>query len=186
MFAQLFRREKSCATLWPMELVTIDIHQAHASEAAEVADVHLASWQAAYRGIIPHTVLEQMIARRGDSWWQKAINRGTHVIVINFNGLIVGYATVGLNRARTLAYDGEIYELYLLPEYQGIGLGRQLFENAQKVLSHYGLKSNVLWVLEENEQACLFYERMGGRMVKRASEIFGDKCLQKRAYAWGA
>lgn len=169
-----------------MELVTIDIHRAQKSEASEVANVHLASWRSAYRGIIPHTVLEQMIARRGDNWWQKAINRGTHVIVIDFNGLIVGYATVGLNRARTLSYDGEIYELYLLPEYQGIGLGRQLFENAQNVLSHYGLENNVLWVLEENEQACRFYERMDGRMVKRASEIFGDKILNKRAYAWGA
>ena len=169
-----------------MELVTIDIHRAHVSEAAEVADVHLASWQTAYRGIIPHTSLEQMIARRGDSWWQKAISGDTHVIVMNFNGLIVGYATVGMNRARTLPYDGELYEIYLLPEYQGIGLGKQLFENAQSVLSYYGMNSNVLWVLEENQLACGFYDHMGGRVVARASEIFGNKSLQKLAYAWGA
>lgn len=168
-----------------MELVTIDIHRAQKSEAADVADVHLASWRAAYRGIIPHTPLEQMIARRGDAWWKKAISRGTHVIVIDFNGEIIGYATVGINRARTLPYDGEIYELYLLPEYQGIGLGRQLFEDAQRVLSHYGMKNNVLWVLEENEVACGFYDRMGGRVVARASEMFGDKSLQKLSYAWG-
>lgn len=169
-----------------MELIPIDIHQAHESEAAEVADVHLASWQAAYRGIIPHKPLEQMIAKRGSAWWQKAISGGSHVIVIDFNGLVVGYATIGINRARTLPYDGEIYELYLLPEYQGVGLGRKLFENAQRVLSHYGMKNNVAWVLEENECACGFYNHLNGRMVSRSSEMFGDKSLEKLAFAWGA
>lgn len=168
-----------------MELVTVDIHRAHESEAAEVAEVHLASWQSAYRGIIPHQTLEKMIARRGDAWWQKAIAGGTHVIVIDFNGVIVGYVTVGFNRASTLPHDGEIYELYLLPEYQGIGLGKQLFNNAQSVLAHYGMESIVAWVLEDNEPACLFYERLGGRVVARSTEMFGDKALKKVAFAWG-
>lgn len=168
-----------------MELVSIDIHRAQLNEASKVADVHLASWRSAYRGLIPHTKLEQMIARRGDTWWKRAINRGTHVLVVNFNGTIVGYATLGINRARTLPYEGEIYELYMLPEYQGIGLGRRLFNNARRTLSDYGLKNNVLWVLEENEVACSFYESMGGDVVAKATEAFGDKNLNKLAYAWG-
>jgi len=168
-----------------MELVSIDIHRAHKSEAADVADVHLASWRSAYRGIIPHTCLEQMIARRGTTWWDKAIRRGKHVIVIDFGGTIVGYATVGFNRARTLPCEGEIYELYLLPEYQGVGLGRQLFQSAQRVLADYGMGNNVVWVLEENEGACAFYEQMDGRIISRSSEMFGDKKLEKLAYAWG-
>ena len=168
-----------------MELVSIDTHRAKLQEASEVAQVHLESWRAAYRGIIPHAQLEQMIARRGDGWWNRAISRGTHVLVIEFNGVIAGYATVGINRARTLPYEGEVYELYMRPEYQGIGLGKQLFQNARRALSEYGLKNNVLWVLAENQSACEFYERLGGVLVARSTESFGDKILKKLAYAWG-
>lgn len=150
-----------------------------------MARVHLASWRSAYRGIIPHRELEKMIARRGDLWWRRAINRGTHVLVIQFNGVIAGYATVGISRARTLPYEGEIYELYMLPEYQGVGLGKQLFNNARRALGEYGLKDNVLWVLEDNQAACAFYKAMGGTTVARSTETFGQKTLGKVAYAWG-
>lgn len=168
-----------------MELVSIDTQRANTREASEIAQVHLESWRAAYRGIIPHTQLEQMIARRGDEWWKRAISRGTHVLVIKFNDAIAGYATVGINRARTLPYEGEVYELYLRPEYQGIGLGKQLFQTARRALSEYGLKNNVLWVLGDNQRACHFYESMGGVLVARSTENFGDKSLRKLAYAWG-
>lgn len=169
-----------------MELASIDIHRARESEAPDVASVHLASWRSAYRGIIPHTTLEQMIARRGDNWWKRAIGRGAHVLVINFNGMIVGYATLGINRARTLPHDGEIYEIYMMPEYQGIGLGKQLFQNARRTLINYGLKTSLLWVLEENEPACRFYAALGGKIVARSNETFGNRNLVKLAYSWGA
>ena len=71
------------------------------------------------------------------------------------------------------------------PEYQGIGLGKQLFQNARRALLEYGLKNNVLWVLAENQGACEFYEAMGGVLVARSTETFGDKTLKKLAYAWG-
>ena len=34
--------------------------------------------------------------------------------------------------ARSLFYDGEIYELYLSPEFQGLGFGRRLFTAAPR------------------------------------------------------
>ncbi|MEO1065856.1 MAG: GNAT family N-acetyltransferase [Pseudomonadota bacterium] len=169
-----------------MKLASIDIHRAQFNEASDISAVHLAAWRDAYRGIIPHTTLEQMIARRGDAWWKRAIRRGTHVLVIDFNGSIVGYATVGINRARTLPHEGEIYELYILPEYQGIGLGARLFSSARMALKDYGLTNNVLWVLEENDRACSFYDAMGGETVARSAETFGERNLSKIAYAWGA
>ena len=52
-------------------------------------------------------------------------------LVIEVAGVIAGYATLGLNRARSLPQEGEVYEIYLRPEYQGIGLGRILFGEAK-------------------------------------------------------
>ncbi len=48
---------------------------------------------------------------------------------------IAGYASYGRNRAASLPYRGEIFELYLAPEYQGLGFGRRLFSAAQRALA---------------------------------------------------
>ena len=44
--------------------------------------------------------------------------------MLAFGETIAGYANYGRNRARSLYYDGEVYELYLRPEFQGLGFGR--------------------------------------------------------------
>ena len=46
------------------------------------------------------------------------------------------------------------------------------------------MKSVVVWALSDNEPAVDFYRALGGRAVARSSEKFGDKVLEKVAYAW--
>ncbi len=167
-----------------MDLVSIDIRQALKEDAKAIASVHLASWKSTYQGIIPSPVLEQMLSRRGREWWQKAIVQKTYILVLEFNGLIVGYATLGANRSLTLPFEGEIFELYLLPHYQGVGLGSRLFKKVKEILSDYGLHQFVAWILKENEPARCFYEKMGGVIVSTSFENFGDHKLIKLAYSW--
>ena len=97
---------------------------------------------------------------------------------------VAGYANYGRNRARSLHFEGEIYELYLRPEFQGLGFGRRLSTSARRDLLQSGLKSMVVWVLSDNETATEFYRALGGRMVARWSEKFGPKSLDKVAFAW--
>ncbi len=103
-----------------------------------------------------------------------------------FGDRIAGYANYGRNRARSLTYDGEIYELYLRPEFQGLGFGRRLFTAARRDLAQSGLKSLVVWALSDNDPAVEFYRAIGGRAVARSSERFGSKTLDKVAFAWSA
>ena len=110
--------------------------------------------------------------------------KGSRVSVLVFGDKIAGYANYGRNRARTLHFDGEIYELYLRPEFQGLGFGRRLFNAARRDLVQSGLKSMVIWALSDNEPATEFYRNLGGRMVARSSEKFGPKSLDKVAFAW--
>jgi ribosomal protein S18 acetylase RimI-like enzyme len=98
--------------------------------------------------------------------------------------VVAGYANYGRNRARTLSYDGEIYELYLRPEFQGLGLGRRLFTAARKDLATSGMKSLVVWALSDNDNAVGFYQALGGRAVARSSERFGKRTLDKVAFGW--
>jgi hypothetical protein len=48
------------------------------------------------------------------------------------------------------------------------------------------LKSLVVWALSDNEPATGFYRALGGKAVARSSERFGEKTLDKVAYAWTA
>src|SRR5262249_18814010 len=76
----------------------------------------------------------------------------------------------GRNRARSLYYDGEVYELYLRPEFQGLGFGRKLFSAVRRDLVQSGLNSLVVWALSDNEPAVGFYRALGGPAVARSSE----------------
>jgi ribosomal protein S18 acetylase RimI-like enzyme len=167
-----------------MNTLTIDIRKAELKDAAAIADVHQDAWRGAYSGIIPHRALTRMINRRGSDWWANAIRRSATILVIEIGGKLAGYATIGKNRARELSQQGEIYELYLRPEYQGIGLGSRLFSAARKRLANSGLRGLVVWALEENNGALSFYEGAGGRDIAEGVEVFDQKALKKVAFVW--
>lgn len=167
-----------------MKTLTIDIRQAEPADARAIADVHALSWQGAYGGIIPFRALRAMIGRRGPDWWGNAIRRAASVLVVEMGGDVVGYATLGRNRARELPQQGEIYELYIRPEYQGVGLGTRLFAAARSRLAAHGLSGLVVWALEDNVNATDFYAGAGGRDVAEGVEVFDACALRKIAYVW--
>jgi ribosomal protein S18 acetylase RimI-like enzyme len=167
-----------------MSTVLIEIRRANASDALAVAEAHDEAWRTAYLGVIPGVELEKWIRRRGPAWWDSAIRKGSRVSIFAFGDKVAGYAYYGPNRARSLFYDGEIYELYLRPEYQGLGFGRRLFTSAHRELAQSGLKTLVIWALSDNDPAVEFYRALGGKAVARASERFGDCSLDKVAFAW--
>jgi ribosomal protein S18 acetylase RimI-like enzyme len=167
-----------------MSTVLIEIRRAKPCDAGTIATTHDEAWRAAYQGIIPGTELNKLINRRGPDWWDSAIRKGSRIALLQFGDNVAGYANYGRNRARSLTYDGEIYELYLRPEFQGLGFGRRLFTAARRDLAQSGLKSLVVWALSENDNAVEFYRALGGKAVARSSEKFGTRVLDKVAFAW--
>jgi ribosomal protein S18 acetylase RimI-like enzyme len=169
-----------------MSTVLIEIRRAKASDAVAVADTHDEAWRGAYQGVIPGVELEKLVTRRGADWWHSAIRKGSRIAILAFGDKVAGYANYGRNRARSLFYDGEIYELYLRPEYQGLGFGRRLFTSARRDLAQSGMKTMVVWALSDNDPAVEFYRALGGKAVARSSERFGEKSLDKVAFAWNS
>ena len=169
-----------------MKLGQIGVRRASSADASGVAAVHDAAWAQAYRGIIPGRELDRMIARRGPVWWKRALDRHTAVLVLEVGGEIRGYATVGPNRMRMLPFAGEIYELYLQPEVQGLGFGRHLFEAAKAELRRYGLAAFAVRVLSDNDPARGFYEWLGGTVAAETGERIGEATLSVTIYGFQA
>jgi ribosomal protein S18 acetylase RimI-like enzyme len=169
-----------------MSTTLIEIRRAKSSDATAIASTHDEAWRAAYQGIIPGPELDKLINRRGANWWDSAIRKGSRISILGFGEMVAGYANYGRNRARSLYYDGEIYELYLRPEFQGLGFGHKLFTSVRRDLSQSGLQSMVVWALSDNGSALAFYRSLGGKAVARSSERFGTRVLDKVAFAWSS
>ncbi len=167
-----------------MKTLSIDVRRAEPHDARAISEAHRLSWQQAYAGLIPHKPLTQMLERRGEIWWKKATRGSATMLVVEVAGVVAGYATLGLSRARGLPHDGEIYELYLRPEYQGIGLGSVLFTEARRLLTSLGCNGIVVWCLEDSDVANRFFRSHGGRDIAEGMEDFGGKSLRKVGFVW--
>lgn len=167
-----------------MTVETTSIRPARTGDEEVLAGIHLEAWRGTYRGILGGVDLERLIARRGCNWWQAAIRYGTRISVIEVAGTVAGYVTCGRSRMKTLPFEGEIYELYLLPEYQGLGFGRRLFREAQRTLAACGHVGTAVRVLVENDGARRFYERMGGKPISASLERFGNSDIAIEVYGW--
>ncbi len=56
---------------------------------------------------------------------------------------------------------GEVYALYVAPDWWSTGTGRSLMARATAALADAGYERGVLWVLEANARARRFYEKAG-------------------------
>ncbi|MDR3263993.1 MAG: GNAT family N-acetyltransferase [Clostridiales bacterium] len=78
---------------------------------------------------------------------------------------VVGILAVMLlsnyERYRALGY-ADLESLHVLPEYQGIGIGRKLFDTAIKILLKNGADKMIIGVLKDNHKARAVYQKWGG------------------------
>lgn len=136
------------------------LRPAKPDDALAVARVHVSSWQAAYRGLLPDSYLDQLRpedrAARYDFCGGDPLKPLT--IVALDGEMIVGFATTMPARDADLAGDGELCALYVQPEFWGRGFGACLVEAARGHLHECGFRAALLWVLAGNARAERFYQ----------------------------
>jgi ribosomal protein S18 acetylase RimI-like enzyme len=159
-----------------MTSLVIDIRPARASDAAQLADVHAEAWREAYSGIIPALTLERMIVRRSGLWWRDVLGRRP-ILVLDVGGTVAGYASFAPGNSRGNPGAAEVQEIYLRPEYQGIGLGARLFRAVLKRIKARGYARVLVRALADNDRANGFYARYGGKIVARTDETLGGRTL---------
>jgi GNAT superfamily N-acetyltransferase len=164
------------------------IRDATLTDAPTIARIHVESWRATYRGLMPDDLLAGLSYEDRGRQWAHAVaasgeGRGC-VVVADVAGVgIVGFASGGPCRG-DWPYGGELFAIYLAAAHQGRGLGRALFLAVAGRLAAQGHESLLLWVLATNTLGCGFYATMGGVPVGEKTEELAGTTLREVAYGW--
>lgn len=140
------------------------IRTATPKDIKDIATIHVTAWQVAYKGLIPQSYLDKLsIPKREQAWSNILTNSNTYTIVHEINGAVVGFANFGHTRDKDKNKNvtGEITSIYLNPRYWRKGLGTQLFEVILEEMKNQEFTEVTLWVLDTNQTACNFYQKMG-------------------------
>lgn len=163
----------------------ISIREATPGDAEGIARVHVATWRETYEGILPARVLSAQTYQRRLALWRQTLNRDRErlVLVAEAYKRIIGFATSGRNRNPSVPFSAEMYTLYVLRDWQGEGIGQELFQRSVRHVAGAGHRNAIAWVLTDNPSVG-FYEWLGGVPVAERDERFGMTVLRQRAYGW--
>lgn len=145
------------------DALMLTLRSAGPEDAARVADVHVRSWQVAYRGLLPDAYLDGLRpedrARRYTFHLTGPDDPATVVAVEA--GEVRGFAMTGPARGTAGTAGGEVYAIYVDPRAWGRGIGRVLMTDARSCLLRRGFTEALLWVLAGNVRAERFYRADG-------------------------
>ncbi len=171
----------------------ITVRRATRSDSAAIGRIHVETWQAAYAGLLPDSMLAAMSDVRQSAWWSRALsdaNEARGIFVADDEEMgVVGFGSCGPVRDPpeglngTEVRVGEVYTLYVEPDFQNQGLGRRILDALFRQLKADGCDTVVLWMLAANPTR-FFYEGLGGAHVGERIDTMAGKDVEEIAYAW--
>jgi len=171
----------------------IRIRRASKNDAPAIGRVHVETWQSTYAGLLPDAMLVAMSDVRQSAWWSRVLAdpgeaRGVFVADDQDMG-VVGFGSCGPVRDLPEGLDGrevrvgEVYTLYVEPDFQNRGLGRRLLDALFRQLKADRCDTAVLWMLAKNPTR-FFYEGLGGEQVGERIDTMSGTDVEEMAFAW--
>jgi ribosomal protein S18 acetylase RimI-like enzyme len=150
-------------------------------DARAIAEVHVRSWRAAYRGVVADEFLDSLDVDRRVEMIEGVIrDESKGLLVAEQDGHVAGFSMLAAS------YDegwGEVLAIYASPDYWGVGVGYELMAASVEWLQEQGYQRAMLMVLEDNPRARTFYERQGWSLGKRIRiENIGGRDLTEVRY----
>lgn len=165
---------------------TMLIRPASPADIPAIARIHVDSWRATYRGIVPDAVLDALSYAAHEERWQLRVQPDTDsitLVAVADDGALAGFVMGGKERTGDPLYDAELYALYLDPSRLRHGTGTQLTRALARALQAKGFHSLLVWVLAANP-ARHFYAALGAEFVREATITIGGAELPEYAYGW--
>ena len=167
-----------------MMLPDITFRKAVFDDLPRVADVHVRSWQGSFRGIAPDEFLDGMVIESRTERLRERFDRDNYTMFIaeHRDGEIAGFIDFGPPVLNT-GSDVQIYSFYFLVPFQGLGLGRKLFEHCAAAIRANGHRSLCLDSLEASPYR-RFYEKMGGKVIGKDFHKLAEENFDTVIYGW--
>src|SRR5215471_3162626 len=166
----------------PMGQITI--RPARPGDAPSIARLDVETWRTTYAGVLSSVYLVGLSERRRELGWRGVILREPRDVRVaaGEDGAILGFGSCGPNRGDRL-FAGEVFTLYVAPDWQDQGIGRRLLIALFRRLVAAGRPSAILWVLRDNPSR-FFYERLGARQMRHRTLAVGGSAVEAVAYGW--
>lgn len=135
------------------------LRNANINDAISISRVHYTCWHDTYPGLLDNNFLDKIHI---DFWVNSTkdliLNDKGNIYVVEEDNQVVGDIFFG--KGRSIDNAGEIWALYVLPDYQKQGFGEILIKKAINKLSE---KYSTIYVkvLLGNEKALNFYKKIG-------------------------
>lgn len=154
-----------------MDQVELSVHHGHMNvraarpaDAHDIAQVHVRSWQDAYRGLLPQDFLDDLAVEDRRDMWSRVLTSTNEprqrTFVATTSNEVVGFAHVG-PATDVYADVGELRAIYVVAPAWGTGCGRALMAASAQAMRDVGFAEALLWVLAGNRRARRFYEVAG-------------------------
>ena len=124
-------------------------------EIEEKSLVHWQTWREAYDDLLPAEFQETMTLEKCRFFSQKYPE---NTLIAMDGKKVIGFISYGNFRDEAIQ-AGEIIALYVLKDYYGKGVSKQLMHAAFVALDQFS--EIYLWVLKDNKRAIAFYQKMG-------------------------
>ncbi|MBR3133960.1 MAG: GNAT family N-acetyltransferase [Clostridia bacterium] len=154
--------------------MNLKIRKGVKQDAKGVVEVNTYTWLTTYKGIMPEEVLKNRVKTMEQRIpkVEKSIIEDDNLYVAVDDERVVGIITYGKSRNEKYLDSGEVYSIYVLDEYQGLGLGKKLFLTGINELIDKGYNSMIVDVVDGNK-TIHFYEKFGGENVEDRIDEFG-------------
>lgn len=147
----------------------IDLHEpevtirlAQPDDALDMAEVHMRSWEVAYKDIIPQEYIRQKNATRVALYQRAITHENADSYVIQYDGKTVGIMNIAPSKDDDIGEDTyELHYIYLHPDYFRKGIGTKAMEFAFAYARGLGKTYMIVWVFAENANAIKFYQKFG-------------------------
>lgn len=153
-------------------------------DARGIARLDVETWRSTYAGVLSSAYLVGLSERRREIGWRNVILREPRDVrvAVDAGGAILGFGSCGPSQGDP-RFAGEVFTLYVAPDWQNRGIGRSLLLALFRRLVAVERPSALVWVLRDNPGR-FFYERLGGRPAGRKFFRVAGEAVEAAAYGW--